>query len=221
MVSSLVHIFCVAAIFFQNIELCICTCEQDEYEINGECCPMCSPGYHIESHCTELTETTCAPCQGSTYSAKPNGLPVCSNCTMCSTVNRLRVKTKCTRNSDTVCEPLEGFYCTDEHRGSCRYAVEHKKCTPGQYIKQKGTAVKDTECALCENGTYSKGSFQICKQHTKRFTPAALIAVIIAAVVPTVLTLFGFAAFYEIRHNTSMEAASLDCRLAHAVVRYH
>ncbi|KAK3565860.1 hypothetical protein QTP86_017719 [Hemibagrus guttatus] len=86
---------------------------------------------------------------------------------MCSTVNGLRVKTKCTWTSDTVCEPLEGFYCTDEHRGSCRYAMEHKKCSPGEYIKQKGTAVNDTDCAVCENGTYSNGSFQICKRHRK------------------------------------------------------
>ncbi|KAK3505541.1 hypothetical protein QTP70_021772 [Hemibagrus guttatus] len=101
MVSSLVHTFCVAAIFFLNIELCICTCGQDEYEINGEYCHMCLPGN-------------------------------------LNYVNGLRVKTKCTWTSDTVCEPLEGFYCTDEHRGSCRYTMEHKKCSPGEYIKQKG-----------------------------------------------------------------------------------
>lgn len=40
--------------------------------------------------------------------------------------------------SDTVCEPLEGFYCTDEYRNSCRYAVVHTQCSHGQYTKQKG-----------------------------------------------------------------------------------
>lgn len=50
----------------------------------------------------------------------------------------LRVKTACTRTSDTVCEPMEGFYCTNDKEGSCTQAVEHTKCSPGQYIKQKG-----------------------------------------------------------------------------------
>lgn len=55
----------------------------------------------------------------------------------------LRVKTACTQTSDSVCEPLEGFYCSDGYRGSCRYAEEHKKCSPGEYIKQKGW------CTVC------------------------------------------------------------------------
>lgn len=50
----------------------------------------------------------------------------------------LRVKTACSKTSDTVCELLKGFYCIEEYRGGCRYAVEHTKCSPGQYIKQKG-----------------------------------------------------------------------------------
>lgn len=52
----------------------------------------------------------------------------------------LRIKTACTQTSDTVCEPLEGFYCSDGYRGGCRYAVEHRKCSPGQYVKQKGNS---------------------------------------------------------------------------------
>ncbi|GAA6106427.1 tumor necrosis factor receptor superfamily member 14-like isoform X1 [Tachysurus ichikawai] len=145
--------FCVLAIFFLNIGLGICTCAQGEFEINGECCPMCSSGHHIESPCTEFTSTTCLPCPDSTYSAKPNDRFVCSKCTMCNTVNGLGVKANCTRTSDTVCEPLEGFYCTDEY--SCRNAVEHTKCSPGQYIKQKGTKALDTVCEPCSPGFYS------------------------------------------------------------------
>ncbi|XP_047678996.1 tumor necrosis factor receptor superfamily member 14-like [Tachysurus fulvidraco] len=143
---------CVLGIFFLNIELGICTCAQGEFEINGECCPMYSPGQHVKIHCSKLTKTTCLPCPDSTYSAKPNDRSVCSKCTVCKTVNGLRVKANCTRTSDTVCEPVEGFYCTDEYKGSCRYAVEHTKCTPGQYIKQKGTEASDT---ICEPGFYS------------------------------------------------------------------
>ncbi|KAK2841296.1 hypothetical protein Q7C36_012875 [Tachysurus vachellii] len=109
---------------------------------------MCSPGHHIESPCTKFTSTMCLPCPGSTYSAKPNNRSVCSKCTLCNTVNVLRVKANCTQTSDTVCEPLEGFYCTDGYSGSCRYAVEHTKCSPGQYIKQKEeTEPQSSQCA--------------------------------------------------------------------------
>ncbi|KAF5906262.1 tumor necrosis factor receptor superfamily member 5-like isoform X1, partial [Clarias magur] len=121
----------------------------------------------VYRHCTEFTSTTCMPCVDSTYTDEPNGFAKCISCTVCDMGSGLRVKTPCTRISNTVCEPLEGFYCIDEERGSCRQAVEHTKCKPGQYIKQKGTAVSDVECAVCTDGTYSNGSLQICQQHTK------------------------------------------------------
>ncbi|XP_047656307.1 tumor necrosis factor receptor superfamily member 5-like isoform X2 [Tachysurus fulvidraco] len=74
---------------------------------------------------------------------------------MCNTVNGLRVKANCTQTSDTVCEPLEGFYCTEEYSVGCSYAVEHTKCSSGQYIKQKGTKASDTVCEPCSPGFYS------------------------------------------------------------------
>uniref|UniRef100_W5UTD3 Tumor necrosis factor receptor superfamily member 5 n=1 Tax=Ictalurus punctatus TaxID=7998 RepID=W5UTD3_ICTPU len=167
MISILQHTFIIAAIFFLNIELCFCACARAEYEINGECCPMCSPGNRVYRHCTEFTSTTCMQCVVSTFTDEPNGLARCISCTVCDAAQGIGVKMACTPTSDTVCEPLEGFYCTDEYSGNCRYAVEHTKCHPGQYIKQKGTAVKDAECAACADGTYSNGSLQICKEHTK------------------------------------------------------
>ncbi|XP_058245668.1 tumor necrosis factor receptor superfamily member 14-like isoform X2 [Hemibagrus wyckioides] len=137
-------------------------------------------------------------------------------CPMCPSGQGLRVKTTCTQTSDTVCEPLEGFYCTDGYRGSCRYAVEHRKCSPGQYIKQKGTALKDTECAACADGTFSNGSLEMCKPHSKcglieiekgtnsldvecgKNPPVALIAGAVAGVLTTVLAVAG-ALFFVIR----------------------
>ncbi|XP_058245649.1 tumor necrosis factor receptor superfamily member 5-like isoform X2 [Hemibagrus wyckioides] len=184
MVSSLDHAFIITTVLFLKIELCICACARAEYEINGECCPMCPSG------------------QG------------------------LRVKTACTQTSDTVCEPLEGFYCTDGYRGGCRYAVEHRKCSPGQYIKQKGTALTDTECAACADGTFSNGSLEMCKPHSEcedlglieikpgtnsldaecgKKPPVALIAGVIAGVL-TVLA----ALFFVIRYRCPHRADSAE-----------
>ncbi|KAL6459127.1 hypothetical protein MHYP_G00325990 [Metynnis hypsauchen] len=156
-----------ATIFSLNFELCFGSCERAEYEINGECCPMCAAGNHVYRHCTVDTITTCVPCPESTYINKPNGLMACLSCTVCDSGQSLRVKTSCARSLNTVCEPLDGSYCTDQWGGSCRRAEKHKSCSPGQYINHRGTSFKDTECAECANGTYSNGSLQICQSHSK------------------------------------------------------
>ncbi|TSO77730.1 Tumor necrosis factor receptor superfamily member 5 [Bagarius yarrelli] len=136
----------------------------------------------------------------------------------------LAVKTICIQTSNTVCSPLEGFYCTDEHESSCRYAIEHTKCSPGQYINQKGTALKDVECAECAEGTFSNGSLQICKQHTKcndlglneitpgtnfldaqcgQETPPALLTGIIAAIVVVLVVLGAVTCIRIWKHRTT------------------
>ncbi|XP_060737641.1 uncharacterized protein LOC132853721 [Tachysurus vachellii] len=123
-------------------------------------------GSHVYRHCTEFVSTTCVPCVDS-FTSEPTDLLQCFSCAVCDSGQGLQVKTACTRISDTVCEPLEGLYCTNYEKGSCTQAVEHTQCSPGQYIKQKGTAREDAECAECKNGTYSDGSLEMCKLHTK------------------------------------------------------
>ncbi|XP_036433945.1 tumor necrosis factor receptor superfamily member 14-like [Colossoma macropomum] len=159
--------FLIAAILSLNFELCFCSCARAEYEIDGECCPMCAPGNRVYRHCTADISTTCVSCHDSTFIDAPNGLRDCFSCTVCDPGQGLRVKTPCTRSSDTVCEPLDEHYCTDQHRGSCILAEKHTNCSTGQYIKHKGTAFKDTECAECADGTFSDGSFQTCQTHSK------------------------------------------------------
>ncbi|XP_060788241.1 tumor necrosis factor receptor superfamily member 14-like isoform X2 [Neoarius graeffei] len=138
----------------------------DAHWITGLCVST-STGSRVYRHCTEFISTTCVPCVDLTFTSEPNGLLNCLSCTVCDPGQGLRVKAACTQTSDTVCEPQEGFYCTNDEKGSCTQAVEHTKCSPGQYIRQKGTASKDAECAGCKNGTYSDGSLEMCKQHTK------------------------------------------------------
>ncbi|XP_034731766.1 tumor necrosis factor receptor superfamily member 14-like isoform X4 [Etheostoma cragini] len=89
-------------------------------------------------------------------------------CPTCSAGSGLKIKTACTTTSDTVCEPLEGFYCTDSSENGCVKAEKHSSCQPGQYIRQKGTAFRDTECSECSDGTFSDGTlFPSCQPHTQ------------------------------------------------------
>ncbi|XP_016093938.1 tumor necrosis factor receptor superfamily member 5-like isoform X3 [Sinocyclocheilus grahami] len=85
---------------------------------------------------------------------------------MCAPDRGLRVNKVCTRSSDTVCGPLERFYCIEKKKDCCTLAVQHSECSPGQYIKQAGTGATDNVCADCTGDTYSNGSFSSCLQHT-------------------------------------------------------
>ncbi|XP_031422745.1 tumor necrosis factor receptor superfamily member 14-like isoform X2 [Clupea harengus] len=140
-------------------------CGRAEYLTGHECCPMCGPGYYVRKHCTDITSTACVPCLPPTYTDAPNGLPSCKSCTVCD--SSLRVKRACSSTSDTLCEPLEGHYCTDPIKDGCRGAVEHTKCLSGQYVNQTGTASTDTVCGDCVGDTYSNGSFTSCRPHTQ------------------------------------------------------
>ncbi|KAL2103395.1 hypothetical protein ACEWY4_000263 [Coilia grayii] len=143
------------------------SCGKAEYYSGDGCCPVCAPGYYVLRHCTEYTSTTCAPCPMSTFTDHANGLTSCLSCTVCDKATGLRVKRECSSTSDTLCEPLEGHYCTDPIQDGCRGAVEHTKCKPGQYIKENGTASTDTVCEDCGNNTYSDGTFTFCRLHTQ------------------------------------------------------
>ncbi|XP_051760067.1 tumor necrosis factor receptor superfamily member 14-like isoform X2 [Ctenopharyngodon idella] len=150
-----------------HYDFCWCRCAGAEYEIDGRCCPMCAAGNRVYWPCTEDTSTTCAPCPDFTHIDEPSSYTKCFDCTVCDASRGIRVKKACTRSSDTVCEPLEQFYCTERNKDSCRFAVKHSECSPGQYIKQAGTPSTDTVCADCEVDTYSNGSFSSCLPHTQ------------------------------------------------------
>ncbi|XP_041953770.1 tumor necrosis factor receptor superfamily member 14-like isoform X2 [Alosa sapidissima] len=186
--------------------ICMGFCGPAEYEVQEECCPMCGSGYYVYKHCTEHSSTLCAPCTASTYTDAQSGLVSCRLCTECDSTAGLRVKRACSSTSDTLCEPLEGHYCTDPIKDGCRGAVEHTKCSPGQYIKHNGTSSSDTVCGDCGENTYSDGSFTSCRPHTqcepgyeliKEGTSSndteckkSLIGIITATVIVTLLVIF-------------------------------
>uniref|UniRef100_A0A673HGV3 Tumor necrosis factor receptor superfamily member 5-like n=1 Tax=Sinocyclocheilus rhinocerous TaxID=307959 RepID=A0A673HGV3_9TELE len=150
-------------VLFVRIVLCVAACNNAEYEINGKCCPMCYPGKRVHKHCDKYTSTTCDSCLVMTYTNAPNGFTECLPCSVCDASNGLRVKQTCTLISDTVCEPLPGYYCIDLLY-NCKRAMKHSSCSPGQYINQTGQSFINTVCDYCPAGSYSNGTF--CKLHT-------------------------------------------------------
>ncbi|XP_062282177.1 tumor necrosis factor receptor superfamily member 5-like [Scomber scombrus] len=111
--------------------------------------------------------TSCLPCIAGTFMDEPANKSECFRCTKCDSGSGLRIKRPCTTTSDTDCETLDGFYCVDFSKDSCRTAQKHTSCQPGQYISQNGTALTDTVCTDCSNDTFSNGTFTSCQPHTK------------------------------------------------------
>ncbi|XP_029102887.1 tumor necrosis factor receptor superfamily member 14-like [Scleropages formosus] len=157
----------ICSVFLLILKSNLCSpCDQAEYEINGECCPMCSPGTRVYRHCTAYTSTSCVPCIGSTFTHKPNHLIHCVPCTVCEEGLGLKTVKECTASSDAVCGVLEGNYCTDSYEGGCRAAKKHTTCKPGDFIKHPGTNSTDTVCEICPENSFSDGSSTSCTPHT-------------------------------------------------------
>ncbi|XP_069382954.1 tumor necrosis factor receptor superfamily member 14-like [Paralichthys olivaceus] len=142
------------------------TCPSTEYQIGDECCPLCPPGNRVKTHC-RFRSTSCLPCEKDTFMNLPTGRRMCFPCTTCGPDSGLKIYTSCTATTDSLCEPLEGFYCVDRTRNNCAAAKKHTQCKPGQFIKQRGTALTDSECSDCSDGTFSDGTRTSCQAHTQ------------------------------------------------------
>ncbi|CAL8237901.1 unnamed protein product, partial [Lota lota] len=46
----------------------------------------------------------------------------------------LKVKKSCTSTSDALCEPLDGYFCSDSNRRGMYGRSETQGCSPGQYL---------------------------------------------------------------------------------------
>ncbi|XP_024915162.1 uncharacterized protein LOC103384730 isoform X3 [Cynoglossus semilaevis] len=98
----------------------------------------------------------------------PSEYPVGDKCCpKCDPDLGLKTLTPCTVVQDTTCEPLDGFFCINRTENHCTAAQNHTRCQPGQYIRNNGTAATDTECSDCTSGTFSDGTFTVCRPHTQ------------------------------------------------------
>ncbi|XP_056455768.1 tumor necrosis factor receptor superfamily member 14-like isoform X2 [Gadus chalcogrammus] len=153
-------------IYFIDNATASANCRPAEYSTEEGCCPTCPPGMFVSRHCTEFS-TSCASCTEGTFQDGDNGREQCFASKHCDPGLGLKVKKSCSSTSDAVCEVLDGFFCSDSNGGGCRAAQRHTVCSPGQYIGQRGTADKDTECLHCTDGTFSDGTSSSCQNHTK------------------------------------------------------
>ncbi|XP_072888567.1 uncharacterized protein [Hemitrygon akajei] len=112
-------------------------CDPGEYENNGACCSLCSPGSRVSKHCTLMTDTTCDPCTSGEYMEHPNWLEKCFKCKICDAG---------TPFNDTVCEKcLHGTFSSEAST-----TEECKNWTVCEMAKLKqvepGSAEADVKC---------------------------------------------------------------------------
>ncbi|XP_023407910.1 tumor necrosis factor receptor superfamily member 14 isoform X3 [Loxodonta africana] len=86
---------CFLLLVPRRFTLALPLCKEEEYPVDTECCPKCSPGYRVKQACNEETGTVCVPCLPRTYTAHLNGLSECLRCRVCNSG---------TEKQDTVCE---------------------------------------------------------------------------------------------------------------------
>ncbi|XP_044852008.1 tumor necrosis factor receptor superfamily member 14-like isoform X2 [Mauremys mutica] len=130
-------------------------CNPGEYEINGECCPLCSAGSRVLKHCRLSSWTTCMPCVDDTYTEHPNGLTECMRCKVCDAGARLLAKEKCTYTKNTVCGCAPGDFCSRPAWLDCGMCSASTICLPGSKVKIPGTEFSDNVCEVCPDGTFS------------------------------------------------------------------
>uniref|UniRef100_A0A3Q3FE93 Tumor necrosis factor receptor superfamily member 5-like n=1 Tax=Labrus bergylta TaxID=56723 RepID=A0A3Q3FE93_9LABR len=119
----------------------------------------------VYENCTDSESTHCKPCTEGTFMDHPTYRTRCYDCKSCDEGSALKMKTSCAIVSDTVCEPVEGFYCSDSRKDDCVEAKKHRRCEPGEYIREHGTSSTDTVCSTCSDGTFSDGTFTSCQNH--------------------------------------------------------
>lgn len=147
-------------------------CKEEEYAVGTECCPKCSPGYHVVQACGELTGTVCAPCSGKTYTAHHNGLDSCLRCRECHQALGLVTRRPCSSTADAVCGCGQDSFCVSRHGDHCTACRPHTTCRPGQRVQERGTESRDTVCADCPLGTFSpNGTLERCQPWTRILSP--------------------------------------------------
>ncbi|XP_027528226.1 tumor necrosis factor receptor superfamily member 6 isoform X2 [Neopelma chrysocephalum] len=108
-------------------------CNQDEYDLDGQCCKKCKSGFVKNITCPTDISKHCARCEsGKEYTDHLNDLNECRRCSLCDGVFGLEVVKNCTPEENTECACVKNHFCN---------SVACTECTP---------------CTVCESGVIEK-----------------------------------------------------------------
>lgn len=113
------------------------------------------PGHRLVQECTESSETVCVACEDGEYQDKFNRLAYCLPHRNCDEKLGFQTISEGTDTKDVDCLCQDGKHCSSQQ---CETCVLNKPCNPGFGVTRKAEGYSDTECAPCQNGTFSNVS---------------------------------------------------------------
>ncbi|XP_043086252.1 tumor necrosis factor receptor superfamily member 5 [Puntigrus tetrazona] len=141
-------------------------CEKETHYLKGEeCCKKCGPGKRMLMN-DDCKDPRCQDCEDGEYQSGYTSETRCDRQPSCDVNLHFKPEPNPSKTSLVKCQCKPGYYCTqDDDCNSCR---EHTACKPGQRVAKTGSAVSDTVCEACKNGTFStRFSADVCKEWTK------------------------------------------------------
>ncbi|KAM4562759.1 tumor necrosis factor receptor superfamily member 5 [Odontesthes bonariensis] len=136
-----------------------------QYEKDGQCCDMCSPGNKMLPHST-CTVPACEACGKNEYQDKYTKDDKCKLQRYCDPNKNYEVAVHKSTETKTTCMCKQGFHCSSR---DCMTCVQDSACGPGFQVQLKGNQTHDTVCQECPHGTYSNESSRdgVCKKWTE------------------------------------------------------
>ncbi|XP_037346062.2 tumor necrosis factor receptor superfamily member 4 [Pungitius pungitius] len=110
-------------------------------DLNAATCPK---GQRI------LKTTGCETCPSDGFQDEENETQVCKACTKCDSKTGSVVKKACTKETNTICQCLEGFVSWEDDSSSCKCGI--------------GFGIQGPKCSKCEDGYFTTDINLQCKK---------------------------------------------------------
>ncbi|XP_027528225.1 tumor necrosis factor receptor superfamily member 6 isoform X1 [Neopelma chrysocephalum] len=124
-------------------------CNQDEYDLDGQCCKKCKSGFVKNITCPTDISKHCARCEsGKEYTDHLNDLNECRRCSLCDGVFGLEVVKNCTPEENTECACVKNHFCNSV---ACTECTPCTVCESG-VIEKQCTSTSNTVCGIKETG---------------------------------------------------------------------
>ncbi|TRZ24004.1 hypothetical protein HGM15179_003056 [Zosterops borbonicus] len=152
-------------------------CNEDEYELNTQCCKKCRSGSVKNVSCPTDIIKHCVPCEkGKEFMNHPNDLEKCRRCRLCDSKLGWEVVKNCTPEENTQCACAKNYFCSPE---GCDNCIPCTICESG-VIEKQCTSASDTVCGTKEPAWWAiglvvpvlilAGALIWCKKKQKGFT---------------------------------------------------
>ncbi|NXT20481.1 TNR11 factor, partial [Syrrhaptes paradoxus] len=140
-------------------------CESEQhYEYSGRCCTKCEPGKYMSARCTGASDSVCQPCGPNEYMDVWNEEDKCLLHKICDQGKALREVNPGNSTFQRQCACTVGYHWNED----CDCCQRNTICAPGFGVKHPVQQDKDTMCAPCPRGYFSKvaSSTDECKSWT-------------------------------------------------------